>query len=105
MENSILFFYFIFETFPNETKYFMLHLSDEFSSFSRSERALRHGNTETEGPLELLSKPKKSNECDGDNERPNVQVLVTPLRVLSGPRVAVEEELSYWQQAPGCNQM
>ena len=63
----------------------MLHLSDEFSSFSRSERALRHGNTETEGlsssPLELLSKPKKSNECDGDNERPNVQVLVTPLRV------------------------
>ena len=59
----------------------MLHLSD----FSRSERALRHGNTETEGlssaDLELLSEPKKSNECDGDNERPNVQVLDTPLRV------------------------
>ena len=83
----------------------MLHLSD----FSRSERALGHGNTETEGlssaDLELLSEPKKSNECDGDNERPNVRVLVTPLRVLSGPRVAVEGELSYWQQAPGSNQM
>ena len=50
-------------------------------------------------------KCKKSNECDGDNERPNVRVLVTPLRVLSGPRVAVEGELSYWQQAPGSNQM
>ena len=87
----------------------MLHLSDEFSNFSRSERALGHGNTETEGlssaDLELLSEPKKSNECDGDNERPNVRVLVTPLRVLSGPRVAVEGELSYWQQAPGSNQM